>query len=107
MPPTASQQTNVGVIIARGYQRPQQGLLQISQSLPQTYHRHKPEETTLYRVVQENLETFLSQVNGVCGRARPDFVEKEFREYSTCGIMAHGFLRAKCESCRLRRPGQY
>lgn len=26
-------------------------------------------------------------------------MEKEFREYLKCGILAHGFLRAKCESC--------
>jgi len=29
----------------------------------------------------------------------PDFVKKEFYEYLKCGILAHGFLRAKCEEC--------
>ena len=64
-----------------------------------TYQRHQPEHTVLYKIVQENLETFLRLVHEECGRALPDFVEKEFREYLKCGILAHGFLRAKCESC--------
>ncbi len=65
----------------------------------QTYQRHKPEETILYKVVQENLETFLRLVHEECGRPLPEFVEKEFREYLKCGILAYGFLRSKCESC--------
>ena len=64
-----------------------------------TYERHQPERSVLYKIVQENLETFLQQVNEECGRPLPDFVEKEFREYLRCGILAHGFLRSKCESC--------
>lgn len=64
-----------------------------------TYQRHQPEHTTLYKIVQENLETFLRLVEEECGRPLPDFVEEEFREYLKCGILAHGFLRAKCESC--------
>lgn len=65
-----------------------------------TYERHRPENTTLYKVVQENLETFLKFTEGECGRALPDFVEKEFRDYLKCGILAHGFLRTQCESCQ-------
>jgi len=64
-----------------------------------TYQRHQPEHTVLYKIVQENLETFLRAVHDECERPLPDFVEKEFREYLKCGILAHGFLRAKCESC--------
>lgn len=64
-----------------------------------TYQRHQPERSALYKIVQENLETFLQQVQEECGRPLPDFVEKEFREYLRCGILAHGFLRSKCESC--------
>ena len=33
------------------------------------------------------------------GYPLPDFVVKEFEEYLRCGILAHGFLRAQCESC--------
>jgi hypothetical protein len=64
-----------------------------------SYERHKPEQTVLYKIVQESLETFLKLVHEECGRPLPDFVEKEFRDYLKCGILAHGFLRAKCESC--------
>ena len=64
-----------------------------------TYQRHRPEDTVLYKIIQENLETFLNLVHEECGRPLPDFVEKEFRDYLKCGILAHGFLRAKCESC--------
>ncbi len=64
-----------------------------------TYERHKPEQTLLYRIVQENLETFLRLVHEECGSPLPDFVEKEFREYLKCGILAYGFLRSKCGSC--------
>ncbi len=64
-----------------------------------SYERHKPEQTVLYKIIQENLETFLSLVHEECGRPLPDFIEKEFREYLKCGVLAHGFLRTKCESC--------
>jgi hypothetical protein len=64
-----------------------------------TYARHKPEETVLYKVIQENLETFLRLVWEETGHRLPDFVEKEFREYLKCGILAHGFLRLGCEKC--------
>ena len=64
-----------------------------------TYERHRPEESDLYKVVQENLETFLRLVHEECGRPLPAFVEKEFREYLKCGILAYGFLRSRCEGC--------
>ena len=33
------------------------------------------------------------------GDGVPDHVEKEFRSYLKCGILAHGFARARCASC--------
>ena len=64
------------------------------------YSRHKPEETTLYKIVQNNWLTFQERVEQDAGYPLPDFVIKEFNEYLRCGILAHGFLRAQCESCR-------
>jgi len=32
-------------------------------------------------------------------RAIPAWVEEEFRRYLTCGILAHGFARARCPAC--------
>jgi hypothetical protein len=63
------------------------------------YQRHKPEESVLYKIIQENLETFLSLVREETGQSLPEFVEKEFYEYLRCGVLAHGFLRVQCESC--------
>lgn len=71
-----------------------------AQSLNQfSYQRHQPEETLLYQIINQNLSNFLSQVEQETGYPPPDFVIKEFEEYLKCGILAHGFLRAKCESC--------
>ncbi|MBK7963564.1 MAG: transposase zinc-binding domain-containing protein [Bdellovibrionales bacterium] len=70
---------------------------------PSAYERHRPEETTLYKLVQENWLTFKQQVAMDTGHSLPDFVVKEFEEYLRCGILAHGFLRAKCESCNFER----
>lgn len=64
-----------------------------------TYERHRPEATTLYKIVQESLATFLQQFEEETGNPLPDFVVKEFREYLRCGILAHGFLRNRCEKC--------
>jgi hypothetical protein len=33
------------------------------------------------------------------GDGVPDHVEKEFRSYLRCGILAHGFARARCSNC--------
>ncbi len=63
------------------------------------YSRHKPEETTLYKIIQNNWLSFQAQVESDTGYPLPDFVTKEFEEYLRCGILAHGFLRAQCESC--------
>jgi len=63
------------------------------------YHRHEPEKTRLYKLIQANWLTFQSQVEWDLGHPLPDFVIKEFEEYLRCGILAHGFLRAQCTSC--------
>ena len=63
--------------------------------------RRRPETTTLHRIVREQLETYLALANesDPMGDGVPDHVEKEFRSYLTCGILAHGFARARCSSC--------
>jgi hypothetical protein len=63
------------------------------------YERRRPEETTLYRLVQEHLETFLAQVELEAGAGLPDFVREEFDAFLECGILAHGFLRLHCADC--------
>ncbi|MCE2990947.1 MAG: transposase zinc-binding domain-containing protein, partial [Nitrosomonadaceae bacterium] len=63
------------------------------------YERHRPEETTLNRVVQEELETLLAQVEAQTGSGLPQFIQDEFDAYLQCGILAHGFLRVRCAEC--------
>ena len=66
------------------------------------YQRREPENTVLYRVVQQNLETFLACAREQ-GRVVPRFVERELRAYLDCGILAHGFLRVRCDDCGRER----
>jgi len=63
------------------------------------YERHRPEETTLYRLVQEHIGTFFAQVETETGSGLPDFVKDEFEAFLECGILAHGFLRLRCANC--------
>ena len=63
------------------------------------YARHRPEETLLYRLVAEHLETFLAETREKHDRALPTYVERELRAYLRCGILAHGFGRAECRVC--------
>ena len=54
------------------------------------YERRRPEDTVLYQLVQEHLETFLAQVEAETGSALPAFVQAEFDAFLQCGILAHG-----------------
>ena len=70
------------------------------------YQRRTPETTVLYRVLQHHLETFLAFARDQ-GRVVPRFVEREFRAFLTCGILAHGFLRVRCQECGRERLVAY
>jgi len=52
-----------------------------------------------YRAVQQWLSTWLWQVDAVEPGAAPAHVERALRGYLECGILAHGFARARCEDC--------
>jgi hypothetical protein len=66
-----------------------------------TYVRRRPEDTVLHRVVREHLETFLAEarLRGE-GNGLPVFVEREFREFLSCGVLARGFARFRCTDCQ-------
>lgn len=66
---------------------------------PAPYERRRPEETTLYQVVQDHLDTFLAQIEQETGAGLPQFVKDEFEAFLECGILAHGFLRLRCGDC--------
>ena len=63
------------------------------------YRRRQPERTLLYRTVQTHLATWLALHDDGAGEAAPAAVEREFRRYLDCGILAHGFARARCADC--------
>ena len=62
------------------------------------YHRRTPEDSLLYRMVQQNLETFLAEA-AARDRCVPTFVEREFRKFLACGLLCHGFVRVRCKDC--------
>jgi len=70
----------------------------------ESYPTRNPSETVLYKVVAENLETFLQLAESDPNRkGLPEYVKKEFYDYLGCGILANGFLRLQCESCKHER----
>ena len=68
-------------------------------SAPVHYARHRPEQTTLHRLVQQHAATFFAQAEETTGADLPQFVKDEFDAFLECGILAHGFLRLRCGDC--------
>jgi hypothetical protein len=66
------------------------------------YRPRNPAESILYRVVAAELENFLERQRRR-GRQVPRFVDRELRSFLDCGILARGFLRVRCDACRLDR----
>ncbi|MCP5067272.1 MAG: transposase [bacterium] len=69
------------------------------------YRRRDPEATTLYRVMQEHLATFLARASDrgsidPCHGGLPRYVQRELEAYLSCGILARGFVRATCPACK-------
>lgn len=56
------------------------------------YQPRHPEESILYHAVTENIESFLARQRQR-GRIVPRFVERDFRAFLDCGILARGFVR--------------
>jgi len=48
---------------------------------PIHYERRRPEQTTLYRLVQENAATFFAHLEGAAGASLPPFVRDEFEAF--------------------------
>ncbi len=65
-----------------------------------TYRPRDAEHTVLHQVIREHLESFLrAAAEAGDGVGLPAFVEREFREFLTCGAFDGGFARFRCESC--------
>ncbi len=68
------------------------------------YRARDAEHTVLYHVIDEHLEAFLDTARGHAdGAPLPQFVEQEFRDFLTCGVLAHGFARLRCADCAFER----
>ncbi len=64
------------------------------------YRPRDAEHTVLHQVIAEHLEVFLLAVAAAgAGAGLPQFVEREFREFLTCGVFEHGVARFRCEGC--------
>jgi hypothetical protein len=68
------------------------------------YERHRPEQTTLYRLVQQHAATFFAQAEDAAGADLPQFVKNEFDAFLECGILDHGFQRLPTTALRRLRP---
>jgi hypothetical protein len=57
------------------------------------YRPRRPTQTALYQAVQHHLETFVARAaeSDPMGHALPEWVERDFRGYLECGVLAHGF----------------
>ena len=57
--------------------------------LARAYEPRRPEETPLYDLVLEHLETFLQFTRESYAKPLPAYVEQEFRNYLDCGIFSN------------------
>ena len=84
--------------------------------VPVHYERYRPEQTTLYRLVQQHVATFFEQAEAAAGADLPQFVRDEFDAFLECGILASAScacaattaatsIWSRCWACwRSRRP---
>jgi hypothetical protein len=62
------------------------------------YKRRKPENTVLYKVVQNHYQNYFITKYKM-GVEYPKFIHNTFRKYLECGILEHGFIRCRCKTC--------
>jgi hypothetical protein len=58
----------------------------------------------LHGVIRDHVDDFLrAAADRADGTGLPEFIAREFREFLTCGVLAHGFARVRCECCAFER----
>src|SRR3989442_11393383 len=68
------------------------------------YRPRDVEHGVLYRVIDEHLDAFLdAATHHADGSFLPKFVEQEFRDFLTCGVLRLGFARLRCSDCAFER----
>jgi hypothetical protein len=71
---------------------------------PALYARRRPEESTLYKVVQDTLATLFEAVDeGALPIRLPDFVRKELEGFLDCGLLCRGFAHVQGIDCNEQR----
>jgi hypothetical protein len=69
------------------------------------YERRAPESTVLYETLQEHWRSFVADLESSAEPpALPAFVTAEIESFLRCGILAHGFVLARCGECDWSRP---
>lgn len=53
---------------------------------------HRPEQTTLYLLVQQHAASFIAHTEARSGAELPRFIKEEFDAFPECGIPAHGLV---------------
>jgi hypothetical protein len=61
--------------------------------------------TPSFGVVQDHLATLLDAARDRSehGFGYPRFVEREFEKFLACGLLCHGFVRVRCDTCAEER----
>lgn len=59
------------------------------------YRPRRPEKTVLFEVIKKNYNTWYKNSE----EPVPAYVDKEFKNYLGCGILAKGFACAHCDNC--------
>jgi hypothetical protein len=69
-----------------------------------SYEPRRCADSVLHRIVQDHLETFLVEAARLrAGEGVPLFVERAYRDFLRCGLLAGGFARLRCGDCGLDR----
>lgn len=66
------------------------------------YERHQPEQTLLYRLVEQHYPAFKATLEAR-GQYLPRYIQQEFDDFLHCGRLEYGFLRVRCEDCHYER----
>ncbi len=65
-----------------------------------SYAPRSPRSGLLYQTIASNFDDFIFETK--CNeKSIPDYVLNEFDAYLKCGILEHGFIQLKCESCNV------
>jgi hypothetical protein len=69
-------------------------------ALAPAYRTRRPQDSTLYAVVRDNLATLFGAVDdGAVSIALPAFVRKGLEGFLECGLLCRGFAHVACGDC--------